>query len=136
MIFSVNIKMLVLFKHAIVILPFITNIQRPSRWSSYGGYIYNYLCNQGILPLKLWVQIPLRRGMLDATLYDKVNQWLPTTLVSSSNKTDRHDITEVVLKVALNNTTLTLTLHNIHAEIIISSELVKCVTHNQNTLEP
>jgi len=26
-------------------------------------WIYNYLCNQCLLPLKLWVQIPLRRGV-------------------------------------------------------------------------
>ena len=32
----------------------------------------------------------------------------PCTLVSSSNKNDRHDITETLLKVALNTITLTL----------------------------
>jgi len=43
------------------------------------------------------------------TLCDKVCQWLPTgrwfspgTLVSSTNETDRHVITEILLKVALN----------------------------------
>ena len=48
---------------------------------------------------KLWVRIPLRRGVLDATLCDKVCQWLATDQwfspgppVSSTNKTDRHDI--------------------------------------------
>ena len=42
------------------------------------------------------------------TLYDKVCQWLATglwfslgPLVSSTSKTDRHDITELLLKVAL-----------------------------------
>jgi hypothetical protein len=45
---------------------------------------------------------------------DKVWQWLVTgrwlsldTPVSSTNKTDRHDITEILLKVALNTITLT-----------------------------
>jgi hypothetical protein len=33
------------------------------------------------------------RGVLDKKLYDKV---------SPTNKTDRHDITEILLKVALN----------------------------------
>ena len=49
------------------------------------------------------------RGVLDTTLCDKVCQWLATdlwfssgTLVSSTNKTDRHDITEILLKVAIN----------------------------------
>ena len=43
------------------------------------------------------------------TLCDKVCQWLetgwwfsPGTPVSSTNRTDRHDITEILLKVALN----------------------------------
>jgi len=31
-------------------------ILRPS-WS-YGNWIYNYLCNQCLLPLKLWVWTP------------------------------------------------------------------------------
>jgi hypothetical protein len=60
-------------------------------------------------PLTLWVQIPLRQGVLDTTLCDKVYQWLATGLwfspgipVSSTNKTDRHDITGILLKVALN----------------------------------
>ena len=35
-------------------------------------------------------------------------QWF--SLVSSTNKTDRHDVTEILLKVALNIITLTLTL--------------------------
>ena len=78
-------------------------------WSwSYDSCIYNYLCNQCLTPLTLWVQILLRRGVLDTTLCDKVCQWLTTgqwfsagTLVSSTNKTDRNDITEILLKVAL-----------------------------------
>ena len=41
-----------------------------------------------------------------ATLCDKVCQWLATgrwfSPVSSTNKTDRHDIAEILLKVALN----------------------------------
>jgi hypothetical protein len=50
-------------------------------------------------------------------LCGKVCQWLatgrwlsPGTPASSTNKTDRHDITEILLKVALNIITITLTL--------------------------
>jgi hypothetical protein len=43
---------------------------------SYGSLIYSYLCNQCISPLALWFRIPLRRGVLDTTLCDKVCQWL------------------------------------------------------------
>ena len=49
------------------------------------------------------------RGVLDTTLCDKVCQWLVTgrwislgTTDSSTNKNDRHDITEILLKVTLN----------------------------------
>jgi hypothetical protein len=55
------------------------------------------------------------RGLLDTTLCDKLCQWLATGLwfsegtpVSSTNKTDCHDITEILLKVVLNTKTLTL----------------------------
>jgi hypothetical protein len=65
--------------------------------------IYNYLCSQCISPLTLWVRIPLGRGVLDTTLCDKA---FPNTPVSSANIADRHDITEILLKVALNTTTL------------------------------
>jgi hypothetical protein len=48
-------------------------------------------------------------GVLDTTLCDKVCQWLvagqwfcPGPPVSSTNKTDCHDITEILLKVELN----------------------------------
>ena len=71
--------------------------------------INNYLCNQCISPLTLWIRISLMRGVLDTTLCDKVYQWLaagrwfsPDTPVSSTNETDCHDITEILLEVALN----------------------------------
>jgi hypothetical protein len=50
---------------------------------------------------------PLRRGVLDTTLCDKVSQQ-SRSLVSSTNKTDSHDIAEILLKVAINIKTLTL----------------------------
>ena len=88
---------------------------RWSLWSRlYGSLIYNNLCNQCLLPLKLWVWIPIRRGVLGTTLCDKFCQWLaagrwfsPSTPVASVNKTDRHNITEILFKVALNIITLT-----------------------------
>jgi len=90
------------------------SITGPS-WSwSYGSWIYNYLCNQCLSPLTLWVRTRVRRGVLESTLCDKVCQWLaegqrfsPGTPVSSINKTKCHDITEILLKVALNTIILT-----------------------------
>ena len=57
----------------------------------------------------MWVWIPHRWGVFDTTLCHKVCQWFVTsqwfsrsTLVSFTYKTDQHDITEILLKVALN----------------------------------
>jgi hypothetical protein len=53
--------------------------------------------------LTLQVRIPFRPDVLDTTLCDKVCQWFsPGTPVSSTNKTDHRNITEILLKVALN----------------------------------
>jgi hypothetical protein len=64
---------------------------------SYGSWIYNYLCNQCLSPLMLWVWISMR--VRCTTLCDKVCQWLATgqwfslgPSISSTDKTDRHDI--------------------------------------------
>ena len=66
-----------------------------------------YRCNQCPSPLMLWFRISIRAR---CTLCDKVCQWLatgrwcyPGPLVSSTNKTNHHDITEILLKVALNS---------------------------------
>jgi hypothetical protein len=79
---------------------------RRNRRSPDRSLIYNYLCNQCLSPQTLWVRISPRRGVFDATLCDKICQWLATdrwfSPVSSTNKTDRHNITEMLLKVALN----------------------------------
>jgi hypothetical protein len=54
--------------------------------------------------------IPLRLGVLDTTLCDKVCQGLAAwfssgTSVASTNKTACHDITEILLKVVLSTIT-------------------------------
>jgi hypothetical protein len=66
----------------------------------YGSTYHYYSCE--FQSHSLW-------GVLDKTLCDQVCQWLaadlwfsPGTSVSSTNKTDRHNITEILLKVALN----------------------------------
>ena len=73
-----------------------------------GRWISNYLFNQCLSPLMLWVRSPLRWGVLDKILCDQICQLLVTgrwfsqgTPVSSTNKTDGHNITEILLKVML-----------------------------------
>ena len=86
-------------------------IKGPSWSLSYVSWIYNYLCNQCVSPLMLWVLIPLSRGVLDTTLCDKFCQWLATgrlcgclwfSPVLQFPPPDRCDVTEILLKVALN----------------------------------
>jgi hypothetical protein len=85
-------------------------ILRINTWETawswlHGSWIYNSLCNQYISPVTC--EFESRSG--DTTLCDKFCQWLatgrwffPGTLVSSTNKTDSHNVTEILLKVALN----------------------------------
>ena len=85
-------------------------------WSwSHNSWMYNYLCSQCLSPLTLCVWLLFRQGVLYATLCDKVCQWPATGLwfslgapVPSTNKTDRHDITEILLKVVLNTINQTI----------------------------
>jgi hypothetical protein len=71
-------------------------------WSN-GSWICKYLCNQCLLQIQFWVRIPF---MARCTRF--VNDlFSPGTPVSSTNKTDRHDIKEILLKVALNTTNKT-----------------------------
>jgi hypothetical protein len=43
-------------------------------WSwSYGSWMYNYLCNQCLSQITLWVRIPLRRGVLH-TRYNETEE--------------------------------------------------------------
>ena len=67
---------------------------RALSWSC-GSWIYNYLCNNCLLPLKLWVQIPLKRGVLSTTLCNnfsgfplpmKLTPWYRWNIVESSAK--------------------------------------------------
>ena len=59
-----------------------TRIRTVVQWS-YASWIYNYLCN-----------------------------FFPGIPVSSFNETDRHNVTEILLEVALNTITLTRNLSN------------------------
>jgi hypothetical protein len=65
----------------------------------------------------------------DTTLRDKVCQWLAAGqvfslgTVVSSNKTHRHDITEILLKVALNTIALTSSKYSLTNEITVDKIL-------------
>jgi hypothetical protein len=79
-------------------------------WSN-GSWIYNCLCNQCLSLLMLWIWISIRERCTSSC--DKVCLWLVTGLwfspVPSTNKTDRHDITESGIKHHQTNTILLFT---------------------------
>ena len=103
---------------------YLTRSTRITSWSwSYGSWIFNYPCNQCLPSLELWVRIPFRWGVLDTTLCDELG-----TAVSSTNKTDRHDITEILLKVALNTITLTPTTRY--------DRVLSCIRLRNNSWKP
>ena len=75
-------------------------------------------------------------GVLDATLCDKVCQWLvtgqwfsPGTLVSFTNKADHYDITEILLKVVLNTININQTTAD-HADTLHSPPMVNWKRNN------
>jgi hypothetical protein len=118
------------YYHDILTLLYWSILRRGLLWPwSYGSWIYNYLCNQCRSPLKLWVWIPLRRVVLDTTLCDKsLLVTCDRSEVLSTNKTDHHDITEILLKAALNTITLTLYFKN---NYLISSKLRSITRQNR-----
>ena len=95
----------------------------------------SYPWNQCLSPLTLWVRIPSMRGVLETTLCDQVIQGLAAgrwfsrgTPDSSTNKTDSLYITKILLKVALNLITITLTPYIIGSRITITYEWHSCHT--------
>ena len=87
--------------------------------------------------------MPLRRGVLDTTLLYIVCQWLATgrwfswvTPVSSTNNTDRQDITEILLKVALISIKQPVFFREMALDTIWSKSRnsVYTLTHNLETI--
>jgi hypothetical protein len=71
-----------------------------SIWTMWGSWIYNYLWNQCLSTLTLWVRIPFREVCSIQHYVIKfvsdlwqVSVFFLCTPVSSTNKIDRHDIT-------------------------------------------
>jgi hypothetical protein len=96
-----------------------------------------YLFRLSSLDKKLWVRIEWW-GVLYTQLWDKVFQLLATgwwfstgAPLSSTNKTDCHDITEILLKVELNTITLNKSCSHDIAENILKVEL-NTITFNQS----
>ena len=78
------------------------------------------------------------RGALDTTLFDQVcrllatDRWFsPGTPVSLTNKTDRHDITEILLKVALNTINQPAPNQNYEIQLYIFTCYVRLILYLQ-----
>jgi hypothetical protein len=91
---------------------------RGSRVRPAGKWIYNYLCIQCYITTKIVSSNFVHGGMYSIQHYVTICQWpatgrrvvfsgRPGTLVSFTNKTDRHDIIEILLNVAWKTITLT-----------------------------
>ena len=96
-------------------------------------------CNRCLSPPKLWVWtlFMARCTRYIFLLCDKVFQWLatcwwfsPGTPLSSTNKTDRHDVTEILLKVAINTLTLTHGIWHINEDLF---NFVKYISDSNQT---
>jgi hypothetical protein len=111
--FSLNNWKIQLFSHHTILNPLL--------W--YGSWIYNYMCNRCLSPLKLWVRIQL---MARCTHYnfDQVCQWLAAGQWFPYNKTDHHDISEILLKGVLNTGVLTV-FNKMNCELMIPPLLGK-----------
>jgi hypothetical protein len=90
--------------------------------------LYNFIFkdHQCLSPLTLWIGTSHRRGALDTTICDKVCQllaayrWIsPGTPVYSTNKTDHHDITEMLLKVVLSTITPSTVFDKIKRNVVV-----------------
>jgi hypothetical protein len=78
---SIGWPVILTFKTDVIVFNGNTIIYLTSHWQYHGAVvvvIYNYLCNQCLSSLKLWVRTPLSWGVLNTTLCDKVCQWLAT----------------------------------------------------------
>jgi len=85
------------------------------QWSwSYDSWIYIYLCTQCMVCLKDAFDSQIWQSVLDATLRNKDCQWIVKSRryspVSSTNKSGRHGIAEILFKEALMPITLTLSI--------------------------
>ena len=109
------------------------------------GFTTTYAVSAYHPPLMLWVRISIRARY--TTLCKKVCQWLATdrwfslcSPVSSSNKTDRHDITEywLLFKVALNTIKQTNKHQNMFrkAFLFCFSQLYTTRYYREDTLRP
>ena len=92
------------FKGNVVLFVWVQLFSFESNFLSSKKYPHVY-----ILATKVELKSHSWQDVLNTTLCDKVCQWFatgqcfsPDTSVSSTNKTDHHDITEILLKVVLN----------------------------------
>jgi hypothetical protein len=89
---------------------------------SFGSWIYNYLCYQRKSPLMLWVRISNQYDVYTIMWYS-----LSVTcdrsvvfrgpLLSSTNKTDRYDITEILHIIVYTSYWLEIRTHNINGDL-------------------
>jgi hypothetical protein len=69
---------------------------------SYGSWFHKYLCNQCLSPLMLWVRTPfMGRCTWYNILWSSLSVTCDMSMVFSTNKTDHHNLAEILLKEVL-----------------------------------
>ena len=106
---------------------------------SYG--LNHTITTMSISYFKLWVRIPLNRGVSrynimwwSLSVTWQVGGFSLGTPISSTNKNDRHDITEILLKVSSSTITLTPYFLFYIAEILLKVALNTKNQINQNPI--
>jgi len=116
----------VLFHQFLSCTPHSYFIDLDARWLCIG--VYNYLCNQCLSPLTLWVRILLVVRCTQCNIISLAAGWWFSPVLPVSSTTDNHDITEILLKVTLNTNTLTwcIGVWSCYFKLYIISFIVCC----------
>ena len=108
-------------------------------WSN-GSWSYNYLYKQFPITIKVVSSNSMYCEECSIQLCDEVCQWLaagrwfsPGTPLSSTNKMDCHDMTEILLKGALNIIIITPTFIY-EVQVTVNSEIIACIYYCNSSI--
>jgi hypothetical protein len=106
----------------------ITEILLKVVWNTIKSFFFKLF--QELPPFDISIiHIFRKRSMVTLMRYDLTGRWFSlATPVSSTNKTDHHDITEILLKVVWNTITLTLGKYNLRKHTFLHTHNIFLLT--------